>query len=154
MARKVQEIFDKAIYLIDAQNESTGATKTSDTREYEVRCCGLLTTLLNEVYPYSDTYAPGGDGKRPTHPDVVALTDEVNMDDFICLSVLPAGLAALFTFEEDRAKYNAFWGDYLSRLAQAKATLPASSGFEDIENPYSFTGRGAGIEHGEFGAWN
>lgn len=153
MARTVQEIFDKAIHLIDAQDESTGSTNTADTQEYAVRCCALLSTLLNEVYPYSDTYQPRADGKRPVHVAVERMTDAVDMDDLICLSVLPAGLAALFVFDEDTAKYNAFWGDYMTRLSQARNTLPASGGFEDIENPYAFGGSGAGIEHGEFGRW-
>lgn len=193
--RTVQEIFDKAIHLIDAQNESTGSTHTTDTKEYEVRCFECLNTLLNEAYPYSDNavaedYSSGacaaGDsvnyggwrylciadalagtlptdtdyftrtgkaGKRATHPPVTAFTDTVFMDDFICMSALPAGLAALFVYDEDTSKYNAFWGDYMSRLAQAKNTLPAADGFEDIENPYSFGGMGASIEYGEFGRW-
>ena len=153
MARTVREIFDAAIHLIDAQNESTGSTDTTDTKEYKVRAAKLLSTLLNEAYPYSDTWSPAEDGTRPTHPPVTELTDEVDMDDFICLSALPAGLAALFVFDEDKDKYNAFWGDYMNRLAQARATLPASSGFEDIENPYSWGGAGAGIEYGQFGRW-
>ena len=199
--RTVQEIFDEAIHLIDAQNESTGSTETSDTKEYKVRACKCLSSLLNEAYPYSDTYAAkdynaatqytagecvnyngsrylrkadaeddetsvgtpdtdtthwlyiGRANARPTHPPVVNLTDGVYMDDFICLSALPAGLAALFVYDEDTSKYNAFWGDYMNRLSQARATLPAADGFEEIENPYSFSGMGAGIEHGEFGYW-
>lgn len=209
MARTVQEIYDKAIHLIDAQNESTGSTSTADTKEYQVRACELLNTLLNEAYPYSDTYAeeteeyrPGknygpGDkvsfggwkylfvgkplekddpegteapgegtdwklvgrsqkGRRPTLEPVNTLEDLVDMDDFICLSALPAGLAALFTYDEDQTKYNAFWGDYMNRLRQAKATLPAAGdGFEDIENPYAggWSRFHGGIEHGEYGAW-
>lgn len=43
MARKVQEIYDKAIHLIDAQNENNGSTTTSDTLEYKVRACELLS---------------------------------------------------------------------------------------------------------------
>lgn len=209
MARTVQEIYDKAIHLIDAQNESTGSTSTADTKEYQVRACELLNTLLNEAYPYSDTYAeeaeeyrPGGSyapgdkvsfggwkylfvgkprekddtegtevpgegtdwklvgqsqkGRRPTLEPVKSLEDLVDMDDFICLSALPAGLAALFTYDEDQTKYNAFWGDYMNRLRQAKATLPAAGdGFEDIENPYAggWSRFHGGIEHGEYGAW-
>lgn len=149
MARTVQEIFDEAIHLIDAQHEQTGSTSTSDTREYEVRACKCLNSLLNEAYPYSDTYKPSIDGRRPTHPPVSAMTDTVDMDDFICLSVLPVGLAALFVFDEDKDKYNAFWGDYVNRLAQARATLPAS--FESIDADLG--GAYGGIEHGEFGRW-
>ena len=168
--RTVQEIFDEAIHLIDAQNEQTGSTNTTDTKEYEVRACKCLSTLLNEAYPYSDTYRAeeydgaeayaagecvdyegvrylrltdadenpedtpdvdtthwrriGKAGRRPTHPPVAELTDAVYMDDFICLSALPAGLAALFVYDEDTTKYNAFWGDYTNRLPYAvEATL-------------------------------
>lgn len=201
MARTVQEIFDEAVHLIDAQNESTGSTDTNDTKEYKVRACKCLSSLLNEAYPYSDTYAAkdydrrevyaagecvdykglrymrlvnpeddeepvgppdddtthwlntGKAGKRPSHPPVTLMSDHVYMDDFICLSALPAGLAALFVYDEDTSKYNAFWGDYTNRLSQARATLPASDGFEDIDNPYSFGGMGAGIEYGRFGRW-
>lgn len=201
MARKAQEIYDKAIHLIDAQNENNGATVTSDTLEYRVRACELLNTLLNEAYPYSDTYAEkvdewkaGGEyrpgdkvsydggkylclmagtgqppgigtdwqltaksrkGRRPTLEPVTSLENLVDMDDFICMSALPAGLAALFVYDEDQTKYNAFWGDYMSRLAQARGTLPVSEEFEDIANPYA-GGWGrphGGIEYGEFGQW-
>lgn len=152
MMRTVQEIYDKAIHLIDAQNDNSGATTTPDTREYYVRAPQLLSTLLNEAYPYSDTYPTATNGMRPVHPPVTAMTDTVNMDDFICLSALPAGLAALFVIDEDRAKYNAFWGDYVNRLQQAARSMPAS-GFEDVENPYAWEGHGAGIEHGEYGSW-
>ena len=195
--RTVQEIYDEAIHLIDAENEQTGSTETTDAREYKVRAAKLLSSLLNEAFPCSDTYADqletyseltayapwdrvtykGGryrclqtcqgispentaywalisrPGKRPVHPPVTEMTDVVDMDDFICLSVLPAGLAALFVLDEDKDKYNAYWGDYQNRLAQARATLPAGDGFEDVENPYSFSGAGAGIEYGWFGRW-
>ncbi len=201
MARRVQEIYDKAIHLIDAQNENNGSTVTSDTLEYRVRACELLNTLLNEAYPFSDTYAervdewkaggeygqgdkvlynggkylclvPGtgqtpGDGtdwqmtakaqkgRRPTLTPVAGLDDMVDMDDYICMGTLPAGLAALFVYDEDQTKYNAFWGDYMNRLAQARGTLPIADGFEDIENPYAggWSRAHGGIEHGQFGAW-
>lgn len=203
--RTVQEIFDIAIHLIDAQNENNGNTVTSDTKEYQVRACELLNSLMNEAYPCSDTYAEeveghlageayakgekvdydGGKyvciatettatptdatawqkvatveaGKRPTHVPVKAMTDLVDMDDFICLSALPAGLAALFVYDEDTTKYNAYWGDYQDRLRQARERMPAGAGddgygFESIFNPYGSLSRlHGGIEHGQFGRW-
>lgn len=48
--KTVQGVFDKAMYLIDAQTESTGQTVNSDTREYQVRTIGILNTLLDAVY--------------------------------------------------------------------------------------------------------
>jgi hypothetical protein len=183
-----------AIHLIDAQNEATGATVTSDTQEYRVRAAALVTTLLNEAYPYCDTYLAkdydagaaydagecanyGGyrylrladaDGsaegtpdtdaarwlrvckadKRATHPPGCELEDTVYMDDLLCLSVLPAGLAALLIYGEDATQYNAYWGDYQQRLSMARASLPTGDGFESITSPYG------GIEYGEFSRWN
>ena len=42
----VQNVFDIAIRLMDSQNETTGATDTSDTKEYKVRTCSLLNSIL------------------------------------------------------------------------------------------------------------
>ena len=50
----VQEIYDAAIDLMDEQDETTGATKTRDTREYEVRTISILNIALPVLYPYSN----------------------------------------------------------------------------------------------------
>lgn len=63
----VQDVFDMAIHLMDAQNESTGATRTTDTNEYALRTPNILNTLLDQVYPYSDTYPDLSDGRKPDH---------------------------------------------------------------------------------------
>ena len=60
----VQFVFNMAINLMDAQNESTGATNTTDTHEYELRTPNLLNTLLDKVYPYSSTYPDLEDGSK------------------------------------------------------------------------------------------
>ena len=52
----VQNVFDQAIHLMDAQNESTGSTTTADTKEYALRTPNIINTLLDQVYPYSGTY--------------------------------------------------------------------------------------------------
>ena len=54
--KTVQAVFDKAMFLIDAQNEQTGATSGADTTEYRVRTIGILNVLLDAVYPASDTF--------------------------------------------------------------------------------------------------
>ena len=62
---RVQAIFDKAMYLIDAQSDSTGLTMTNHTKEFQVRTVGILNTLLDLVYPASSTFVPNPDGSRP-----------------------------------------------------------------------------------------
>jgi hypothetical protein len=149
MSRSVKEVFDIAIHLIDAQNESTGATETTDTKEYLLRTPNLLNSILNRAYPYSDTYVPVAE-KRPVHPKVSAPADLIEMDDYICLSVLPYGLAALLVNPEgDGAIASFLWQMFEEGLMMARNSLPA--GIESVDNVYG--GFGGGIEYGEFSKW-
>ena len=143
----VQGVFDKAMYLIDAQNESTGSTDNSDTTEYKVRTLGILNNLIDDAYPASDTFAIGEDGKRPARDDLTSFSDEIRMDPYIVRSVLPCGLAAKLLSEENPTLADFFWQLYEQRLAKAREGVPAS--FESIEDglPYG------GIEYGEFARW-
>lgn len=143
----VQGVFDKAMYLIDAQNESTGSTDNSDTTEYKVRTLGILNNLIDDVYPASDTFAISEDGKRPALDDLTSFSNEIKMDPYIVRSVLPCGLAAKLLSEENPTLADFFWQLYEQRLAKAREGVPAS--FESIEDglPYG------GIEYGEFARW-
>lgn len=142
--RTVQEIFDQAIRMMDAQNESTGSTRTADTKEYELRTPDCLNRYINIVYPYSDTYEPW-EGRRAVHPRLSAMTDEVDMDDFICQSVLPPALIYELLREEQPDVANACYQDYERALQEAKMTMPAS--VVDVEDAYG------GLEYGEFSRW-
>ena len=147
--KTAQAVFDKAMYLIDAQNESTGETVNSDTQEYRVRAVGILNSLLDVVYPASDTFAIGADGKRPALDDIEALSDEIELDARILRDVLPNGLAARLLSEENPALSNYFQQCFEEGLAQAAAQRPAA--FEDIDDhPGGLYG---GIEYGQFGRW-
>lgn len=143
--RTVREIYDEAIRLMDAQNESNGQTMTSDNKEYEFRTPDCLNRYINLVYPYSDTYVASEDGKRTVHPKLTAMTDEVHMDDLICFSVLAPALVYELLLEENPQVASARYKDYESALSMAIATRPAT--VESIELPYG------GIELGEFGRW-
>ena len=144
--RTVQEIFDQAIRMMDAQNESTGSTRTADTKEYELRTPDCLNRYINIVYPYSDTYEPRTDGKRTVHPRLSAMTDEVDMDDFICQSVLPPALIYELLREENPDVANACYADYEKALQMARATLPSAE--EAVEDAYG------GLEYVEFSRWS
>ena len=141
----VQDVFDKAIHWLDEQNESTGATLTSDTKEYALRTPNILNTYLNVVYPYSDTYSQREDGKRPYLEPVTTMSDPMDLDAYICMSVLPYALAAGLVKEENPTIANTAFQIYGEHLAQANATLPSSIG--DVEDVYG------GLEYGEFSRW-
>lgn len=152
----VQDVFDMAMHLMDAQNESTGATQTTDTHEYELRTPNILNTLLDQVYPYSDTYPDlSGATTRPSLVSVTSLDDYLDLDDYICRNCLPYGLAGLLLTEENPTQANFFWQTYLENLNQARSRLP-SDGIGGVEDVYgdgdSLMGWG-GIEYGWFGRW-
>lgn len=152
MLNTVQDIFDIAIRLIDAQNESTGSTKTADTKEYEVRTPSLLNSILDRAYPASDTYAEAlaaaEAGRRPVCPKVSAMTDTVDMDERLCTGVLSYGLAGLLLTEENPTLAEFFWQTFLEQLEAAMRGLPSEIG--DVEDVYGGFG---GIEYGRFSRW-
>lgn len=139
--RTVQAIFDKAMYLIDAQNENSGATNSADTKEYRVRTIGILNNLLDVVYPSSATY-PDDDEGRSALDDILDFEDELDLDPRILRDVLPNGLAAHLLSEENPSLAEYFQQLFEEHLEMARRSI--RSRWEDIETPY---GR---IEYGEF----
>ena len=87
-------IFDRAINLMDEQNEQNGETRTQDTEEYRHRTLSILNVLRHEVYPWSDTFAIGEDGRRALCPEIKDFDQILDIDDAIAQTVLPYGLAA------------------------------------------------------------
>lgn len=149
----VQDVFDIAIRLMDSQNETTGATDTTDTKEYKVRTCSLLNSILDRCYPSSDTYRVGSGVQRPVCQKVSSFTDEIDLDERLCTGVLPYGLAGLLLTEENPTLSDFFWQTFLEQLSEAKAGLP--SGIESVEDVYgTSSGLWGGIEYGQFGSWS
>lgn len=151
MLNTVQDVFDIAIRLIDEQNESTGATRTADTKEYELRTPSLLNSILDRAYPASDTYSANTGfcgGLRPICRKVSSMTDTLDMDERICTGVLPYGLAGLLLAKEDPTLADFFWQTFLEQLNEAMRSLPSE--IEDVEDVYGGFG---GIEYGGFSRW-
>ena len=143
--RTARAVFDKAMYLMDAQSESSGSTLTGDTKEYQIRAVGILNSLLDMVYPASDTFQHVDGHQRPALDDIAKLEDELDLDARILREVLPNGLAAKLLSEENPALANYFQQCFEEGLARAAASKPAQ--FEDIDG-----GRNC-IEYGPFGRW-
>lgn len=115
---------------MDEQNESNGKTRTQDTKEYEYRTLSILNVLCPELYPYSDTYPDIETAKRPIIPMLTAMNQEIGLDDAICRSILPYGLAAHLLLGEDDAKASFFNQRYQELLSQLKSRAMAV--WEDI----------------------
>ncbi len=140
-----QEVFDAAIYLMDWQDNDNGSTDTTDTRDYLFRSVALINSMLDRVFPASDNYKVGRDGRRPYCPKITSLDDDLYVDEFICSSVLPYGLASLLIMEENPTMSSYFSQAYEVNLSQAVQTVPSTE--EGIEDVYG------GIEYVEFSRW-
>lgn len=145
----VQQVFDIAIHLMDAQNESTGSTETADTKEYRLRTPSLLNSILDRAYSASDNWPAVENGKRPICPKVTDMTDEIDLDERICTGILPYGLAGLLLTEENPALANFFWQTFLEQLEEAKRGAP--TGIDSIEDVYGFMNDN--LEYGQFAQW-
>ena len=149
MATNAQWIFDTTMGLIDEVNEQTGSTDTSDTKEYKVRTLFILNTLRGELYPYSDTFKDIEPGKRPIVSIIENFDDDIDLDDYICQTIMPYGLAAHLLLDENPTSAAYFNERYEELKAQLARGLPQSS--EDIEDVYSNYRDGLG--YGWFSRW-
>ena len=127
-------VFDRAIHLMDEQNETNGKTRTQDTKEYEYRSLSILNVLRNELYPYSDTYEVRSDGKRSVPPELTSMEQPIDLDDALCQSVMPYGLAAHLLLGENDSMASFFNQRYMELLNQLK--IRATAVWEDI--PFNF----------------
>lgn len=141
----VQTVFDLAIHLIDSVSDE-GLTDTEDTLDYKNRTLGLLNTMQQRLYRYSDTYKVKKAGKRPVLPMLESFEDVINLDDYIAQDVMPYGLAALLLLAEDPQQANYFQQAYEEMIISLREGLPTES--EDIVDVYG------GYEYNEFGRWS
>jgi len=96
MATTVQEVFDEMLTVIDAADDL-------DTTDYQHRTIGIINILAGELYKYSDNWKVSQPSKRPIVTPVEDFDDEINLDDYICRTVMPYGLAAHLMLQEDTA---------------------------------------------------
>jgi hypothetical protein len=136
----VQQVFDMAIHIIDEQNESTGATMTVDTEEYKSRTVSILNSVLPRLYPYSGNYKSSAYGipmpnilkwDNYRDPD---FTQAIDLDDTLCLSLLPFYLAAHLVIGENTELANWCLNMYNTHFVDLRDKIPAE--FEPIPMPY------------------
>lgn len=131
------DIFERAMHLSDNGDETTGNYDTIDNREYKFRVVPIINTIINEVYPYSDTCVTTA-GKRPVHAFLTSINDEVDLDNY-CVEVLALGLAAKLFTDENGTIANYYQQEYERRLGELKrGGIPSVA--EPIEDAYSGAG--------------
>lgn len=141
-----QRVFDITMGLIDEVNENSGETDTADTREYKVRTLLILNALRGELYPYSDTYDVETVGERPIVSVIQDFDTPIDLDDYICQSVMPYGLAAHLLLDENPASASFFQQRYEELRNNLSKGFPQDG--EAITDVY-----GVGFEYNEFSRW-
>ena len=127
-------VFDRAIHLMDEQNELDGETRTVDTEEYQYRTLSILNVLRHELYPLSDTFEVRTDGKRSIVPLLTQFDQPIDLDDAIAQGVMPYGLAAHLLLGENDAMASFFNQRYEELKYTIGAKKPAV--WEDISSPF------------------
>lgn len=143
-----QDVFDIAMGMMD--EVLNGNTNTGDTAEYKGRTLYILNALAGELYPYSDTYTVGVAGKRPIVERIEDFASGIGLDDYICRSVMPYGLAAHLLLDENPTAASFFQQRYEELVRGLRSGIPAAS--EDIVDVYG--GRGGIEPYNEFGYWS
>ena len=139
-----QQIYEMAIALMDSMSDQ-GEADVTDNNEYKNRTLPILNILRGELYPFSDTHETDDEG-RPIAALIRTFDKPIDLDDYICQSVMPYGLAAHLLLAEDPSTANFFQQRY-DELKQTLARgLPAKS--EDIEDVYQ-----SSWPHNDYGEW-
>ena len=144
MATTARQIFNTAMGFMD-EVSTDGKTDTTDTAEYKNRTLLILNALRGELYPYSDTYDPNTEGGRPIADYIRDLDSVVKLDDYICQTIMPYGLAAHLLMDENPSAAAFFQSRYEELKNRLAVGIPVQS--EDIVDVYG------GIGYGEFSRW-
>ena len=138
-----QTVYEMAIALMDSMSDS-GQADVADNNEYKHRTLPILNILRGELYPYSDTHETDDEG-RPIVNLIRDFTKPIDLDDYICQSVMPYGLAAHLLLQEDPAAASFFQQRYDELKRTLAIGLPTES--EEIVDVYG------GWPHNDFGGW-
>ena len=145
MAVTALDIFTLTMSLMDELNES-GRAENSDTTEYKNRTLHILNVLQGELFPYSDVFQAAEPGKRAIPVPIIKFDSPVeSLDDYICISVMPYGLAAHLLMDENPNTASFCQQRYDELKAVLSRGIAAESA--DITDIYG------GIEYGEFSYW-
>ena len=143
-----QWVFEATMTLIDELSDS-GSADTSDTVEYKNKMLYLINILRGELYPYSDTYRNRADNKRPIVDPIMNFTDIIDLDDYICQTVMPYGIAAHLMLDENPSVAAYCQQRYEELLRKLEKGFAQES--QDIVDVYSYGG--GGYYDPETGEW-
>lgn len=132
----VESVFNAAMGLMD-ELDTSGAARSADTKEYELRAPAILNALTAELRTLT--------GETGDWLPAEGFDDSLPLDSNYGLSALPYGLAANLLVDENPAPASYFQQRYEELRAVYLARRQAS--IEDIDMLYG------GIGQGGFARW-
>lgn len=127
------EIYDITMALMDEMIDNTTLEQVPNpdypsTKDYQARTPGILTILQNQIVMYFKTRGI----EIETLDRLETMEDEVELDDDICMAVLPYGLAARLLGQEDTAMSSYFsqlYNEGLANAAESSSDKPKGKQF-------------------------
>lgn len=111
---KAQDIYDITMALID-EMKNDGSVDYTSTKDYSARTPGILTILQTEIIIELKKQ-----GVNVSSLDrITKMEQEIELEDNICMGVLPYGLASKLLMQEDASLSNDFSSLYYSKLQDA-----------------------------------
>lgn len=115
-----KEIYDITMALMDEMidNQTIEQEPNPDypsTKDYQARTPGILTILQTQIVMFFKSRGIDID----TLPRLETMEDNVDLEDDVCMGVLPYGLAARLLGQEDTAMASYFSQLYNNGLAEA-----------------------------------
>ena len=108
---KAQIIYDIAMSLMD-ERKNDGSVDVNSTKDYLARSTGILTVLQTEITMELKNVGADVDSLD----EIKNMTTDIDLDDDICLGIIPYGLAARLLAQEDTALSNYFGSLYDNRF--------------------------------------
>ena len=125
---KAQDIYDITMALID-EMRNDGSVDYTSTKDYTARTPGILTILQTEVIIELKKR-----GANVSSLDrITKMNQEVDLEDDICMGVLPYGLASRLLAQEDVSLSNDFSSLYFSKLGDAATVSENKSYVKQVD---------------------
>ncbi|MBE5761006.1 MAG: hypothetical protein E7334_03295 [Clostridiales bacterium] len=120
-----RELLESALALM--------AEEMQDAADYEKQAPALIRLMLTELFDLNNSVLVSK-GKAPLvqAPTIADLTAQIVYEDEIVLGVMPYGLAAKLSLDDDRAKAAYFNAEYLEKRRYYLKTV-----FSDIVDIYT-----------------
>lgn len=141
MMADVQTIYERAIYILGAEDEGFVADSAKN-RDYKSRTLAIINTLLYSLYPRLEELDARKEGVRPLAAPVTAFTDEIGLNEGAACAILPLGLAGHLVLEENPAVAGYLLGSFETEAARFIRFAPAVPA--DIEDVYGGIPNGGG----------